>query len=58
MTLDATQRHWLQVLRGDVTLDGQTLAAGDALGWHAETVVTGLVATHDGAELLLITLPG
>lgn len=58
MTLDATQRHWLQVLHGGAAVDGHALAAGDALGVYDAGITTGLVATADGAELLLITLPG
>ncbi|MCD9006204.1 hypothetical protein LDO31_08145 [Luteimonas sp. XNQY3] len=58
LTLDATQRHWLQILRGRVAVDGQSLTAGDALGWHDEAIASDLVAASEGAGLLLITLPG
>lgn len=58
LALDATQRHWLQILRGDVAVDGQALTAGDALGWHDDALATDLVAGSGGAELLLIALPG
>lgn len=58
LTLDATQRHWLQVLRGGVSVDADVLTAGDALGWHGAACAAGLAAASDGADLLLITLPG
>lgn len=58
LTLDATQRHWLQILRGGVTVDGHALAAGDALGVYDAGIHAELVATAAGAEALLITLPG
>ncbi|MDR7193635.1 hypothetical protein [Luteimonas terrae] len=58
LALDAGQRHWLQVLHGGVAVDGQLLAAGDALGWHSDAIATALVAASGGAVLLLITLPG
>jgi len=57
LALDATQRHWLQILRGGVVVDARALTAGDALGWHAEAIADDLVAASEGAELLLITLP-
>lgn len=58
VTLEATHRHWLQILRGGVAVADHTLAAGDALGVYDEAITADLVATADGAELLLITLPG
>lgn len=58
VTLEATQRHWLQILRGGVAVDGHALVAGDAFGLYDEAITTDLVATTGGTELLLITLPG
>ena len=58
LTLDVMQRHWLQILRGGVTVDGHALAAGDALGVYEAGIRADLVATAEGAEALLITLPG
>ena len=58
LTLEATQRHWLQILRGAVAVDGQTLTAGDAIGLYEEAITTEFVSESDGAELLLIKLPG
>ncbi len=58
LTLDVTQRHWLQILRGGVTVDGHALAAGDALGVYVAGIHANLIATAAGAEALLITLPG
>jgi len=58
LALEPSQRHWLHVLRGSITIDGSVLGAGDALGWQAEAVTTAIVATDAGAGLLLFTLPG
>lgn len=50
-------RHaWIQVARGELTLDGQTLRAGDG----ASTSDPGLLSVAAGAgeaELLLLDLP-
>ncbi|MGO3127563.1 MAG: hypothetical protein ACTIJY_05790 [Luteimonas sp.] len=58
LVIEASQRHWLHVLRGAINIEGSVLDAGDALGWQAEAVTTAIVATDAGAELLLFTLPG
>ena len=51
----ATGRHaWLQVLQGTVTVEGQTLTAGDGLAVSAEPGVA-LLATGP-AEVLLFDL--
>lgn len=57
LKLEATRRHWLQILRGEAIVDDHTLAAGDALGWQDEAVDTAIVAGPQGATLLLFTLP-
>ncbi|MFL6588313.1 MAG: hypothetical protein ACJ8GV_15720 [Luteimonas sp.] len=58
VTLEAMQRHWLQILRGAVAVDGQTLTVGDAIGVYDEAITTEIVSESDGAEFLLIKLPG
>jgi len=39
-------------------MGAQLIAAGDALGVYDAGLTTDLVAAPDGAELLLVTLPG
>ncbi len=52
------QDYWLQVLGGEVEIDGQPYRAGDALGWRDEAGTCRIVASGDGdADLLLLTLP-
>ena len=49
-------RHaWLQVARGELTLNGQALTAGDGAGIENESRLT--LAANDTAELLLFDLP-
>jgi len=51
----AAGRHaWLQVIRGSVRLDGQTLAAGDAATFTGGSA--GAVEGADGAEVMLFDL--
>lgn len=51
----APQRHlWIQVMRGDVTLAGQTLTVGDGAGLTVERPVE--LTSASGAELLLFDL--
>lgn len=57
LTLDPSQRHWLQVLRGAVTIDGWAMTSGDGAGWSDEALAADLVAGADGATALLLTLP-
>ena len=44
---------WLQVARGDVTLNGRTMHAGDGAAITDEPSIT---ITGDGAEILLFDL--
>jgi quercetin 2,3-dioxygenase len=46
---------WLQVTRGEITLDNQTLIAGDGVAIDAEPQFT--IQADDAAELLLFDLP-
>ncbi len=49
------RRAWVQVARGDVTLNGQPLAAGDGVAVENETALR--FKTDKPAELLLFDLP-
>ncbi len=53
-TLDAGRHAWLQVLRGDVILNGQELHAGDGAGVSDETALS--IAANDDAEVMLFDL--
>ncbi len=51
----ATGRHaWIQVARGDVTVNGQSLKAGDAVAISREPELS--LKAGDGAEILLFDL--
>jgi quercetin 2,3-dioxygenase len=54
-TLAPNRHAWVQVARGTLTLNGQTLEAGDGAAVSGETALT-LVAEKD-AEALLFDLP-
>ena len=56
--LDADQRYWLHVARGDVESGGQRLGAGDAVGLVDEEGGLVLAGSDPGAEVLLFELPG
>ena len=45
---------WLHVARGEVSVNGEALAAGDALKTDAATIE---IAKGSGAELLVFDLP-
>ncbi len=49
------RRAWVQVARGEVSLNGQKLAAGDGAGVEQETMLR--FAADKTAELLLFDLP-
>lgn len=49
------RRLWLQVIAGALTVNEQTLAAGDALAVWDESRIT--LAAHDDSEVLLFDLP-
>ena len=53
--LDANRRAYVHVIRGDVRVNGQTLASGDALKLERETQLTLDEARE--AEVLLFDLP-
>lgn len=54
--LDPARHLWLQVVRGQLAFDGQTLQAGDAVAIWEEPTLT-LSALSDQAEVLLFDLP-
>lgn len=53
-SFDANRHGWLQVLRGEVTVDGLQLVAGDGLVLSDESELT--IEAQDRAELLLFDL--
>ncbi len=52
--LRANRYAWLQVTQGKVSLNGQSLEAGDGAAIHAETLLE--VQAHSDAEVLLFDL--
>ena len=54
--LPAERNGWLQVVRGAVDLNGQSLRAGDGAAVNSEPVLT-VTGDSDGAEILLLDLP-
>jgi redox-sensitive bicupin YhaK (pirin superfamily) len=52
----ANRKYWLQLARGKVSIRGQTLEAGDGLGFDNEAGKLE-VAAADAAELILFELP-
>lgn len=55
--LDGGRCYWLQLVAGSARANGRDLAAGDALGWVAETGELALSAGAQGAQLLWLELP-
>lgn len=57
-TLQPARRYWLHVARGTIEVDGQRLAAGDALGIAGEGDQLRISGGDDGvADVLLFDLP-
>lgn len=55
---DPARRHWLQVVRGAVEVDGRRLSAGDALGWVEEARACSIAGRGPGvADVLWFDLP-
>jgi redox-sensitive bicupin YhaK (pirin superfamily) len=48
------RKLWLQVARGNIEVDGETLGAGDAAAWVGPEKLT--VLAHEDAELLLFDM--
>ena len=55
LALDAGRLAYVHVARGEVVVNGRTLAAGDALLYRDETQVS--IAQGSGAEVLVFDLP-
>lgn len=55
--LDASRLYWLHVARGEATVNGQPLSAGDALALVEEDQVLEMAGAVEGTELLLFDLP-
>ena len=47
---------WLQVIRGGVTVNGQTLASGDAVAISQESSITVMTEGPEPSEVLLFDL--
>jgi len=54
-TTNNTRSIWIQIARGSVEINGQTLQAGDGAGITEETDIE-LIATSDNTEILLFDL--
>ena len=54
VVLDPQRKAWVQVVRGKATVNGQVLAAGDAVGLQNETALR--IAGGEQAELLVFDL--
>jgi redox-sensitive bicupin YhaK (pirin superfamily) len=52
--LDAKRYAWLQVLRGDLTLNSQKIAAGDGVSIEAESSLE--IQAESGAEIMLFDM--
>ena len=52
--LDPTRKAWVQVVRGQVVVNGQALAAGDAIGLENESVLK--IINGKEAEVLVFDL--
>lgn len=58
IALQAQRRYWLQVVAGEATVDDETLAAGDAIAYAAESTTLAISGRGEGvAEVLLFDLP-
>ena len=54
ITLDSQRNYWLQVVKGDITINEQPLTTSDAVGISEETLLT--LKTQTNAEFLLFDL--
>ena len=54
LALDPARRTWVHLAQGTLTVNGQALQAGDALGLVAETTLT--LSQGQGAEVLVFDL--
>lgn len=54
VSLDAKRRYWIQMVRGDITVNGDKLSAGDGLAIVDEESLT--ISNHSDSEFLLFDL--
>ncbi len=54
VSLDAKRRYWIQMVRGDITVNGDKLSAGDGMAIIDEQSLT--ISTHSDSEFLLFDL--
>ncbi|MDG6338276.1 hypothetical protein [Glaesserella parasuis] len=54
IALDKNRNYWLQVVRGNLTIDDLNLSGCDALGIRQESALE--LATHSDVEFLLFDL--
>ncbi|MBZ6397768.1 MULTISPECIES: pirin family protein [Pantoea] len=55
VAIDAARRIWIQVVKGDVTVNGQAVTTSDALAIWDESALT--IEASSAAEVLLFDLP-
>jgi len=55
LTLDGRRNYWVQVVKGDVTLNGESLSTSDALALHQESLLS--LQADSAAEVLIFDLP-
>lgn len=55
--LDPARRYWLHVATGGIAVGERVLAAGDALGFEAESGMLSLRGIGDASDVLLFDLP-
>lgn len=55
ITLDENRNYWLQVVKGDFTLNGQKVSTSDGVAMSKETLAT--LNTQTDVEFLLFDLP-
>jgi len=55
VAIDAGRRIWIQVVKGDVTVNGNAITTSDALAIWDESALT--IEASSAAEVLLFDLP-
>lgn len=55
LTLDSRRNYWVQVVKGDVILNGESLTTSDALALHQESLLS--LQAQSAAEILIFDLP-
>ena len=57
VALDASRLYWLHVATGEITVNGHTLSAGDALAFIDEGQTLSIEGVAEASELLWFDLP-